>query len=285
MLFEAIPLLFFYLFTSVFSGAKCSIAAVSSGLPPLFHSMEFLLPAFLRTADPGLLFFQENSFCTFLIHRFYRLYGKNSAVLRLFHPDFSFHHTVFRACRKAEVIALPRGKPADLFPQHPAALRADNICHPLLLHRLFLCLKHPGHKLRVLREPQCELLILALRRQIIIHGHIIFHGIKIHRLQHPPRIFRVPQCPVERRVHIKRKGLHRFIKRNSRLSVLIAQAVQFLDIIKKERFRERDRHPMIDHVPLQFRKVHTSPGAEYAVLSAPFKEILHHRRKRLSIPL
>ena len=82
MLFEAIPLLFFYLFTSVFSGAKCSIAAVSSGLPPLFHSMEFLLPAFLRTADPGLLFFQENSFCTFLIHRFYRLYGKNSAVLR-----------------------------------------------------------------------------------------------------------------------------------------------------------------------------------------------------------
>ena len=96
MLFEAIPLLFFYLFTSVFSGAKCSIAAVSSGLPPLFHSMEFLLPAFLRTADPGLLFFQENSFCTFLIHRFYRLYGKNSAVLRLFHPDFSFHHTVFR---------------------------------------------------------------------------------------------------------------------------------------------------------------------------------------------
>ena len=138
MLFEAIPLLFFYLFTSVFSGAKCSIAAVSSGLPPLFHSMEFLLPAFLRTADPGLLFFQENSFCTFLIHRFY---GKNSAVLRLFHPDFSFHHTVFRACRKAEVIALPRGKPADLFPQHPAALRADNICHPLLLHRLFLCLK------------------------------------------------------------------------------------------------------------------------------------------------
>ena len=156
MLFEAIPLLFFYLFTSVFSGAKCSIAAVSSGLPPLFHSMEFLLPAFLRTADPGLLFFQENSFCTFLIHRFYRLYGKNSAVLRLFHPDFSFHHTVFRACRKAEVIALPRGKPADLFPQHPAALRADNICHPLLLHRLFLCLKHPGHKLRVLRETQRE---------------------------------------------------------------------------------------------------------------------------------
>ena len=64
MLFEAIPLLFFYLFTSVFSGAKYSIAAVSSGLPPLFHSMEFLLPAFLRTADPGLLFFQENSFCT-----------------------------------------------------------------------------------------------------------------------------------------------------------------------------------------------------------------------------
>lgn len=34
MLFEAIPLLFFYLFTSVFSGAKCSIAAVSSGLQP-----------------------------------------------------------------------------------------------------------------------------------------------------------------------------------------------------------------------------------------------------------
>ena len=88
MPFEAIPLLFFYLFTSVFSGAKCSIAAVSSGLPPLFHSMEFLLPAFLRTADPGFLFFQENSFCAFLIHRFYRLYGKDSAVLRLFHPDF-----------------------------------------------------------------------------------------------------------------------------------------------------------------------------------------------------
>ena len=42
---------------------------------------------------------------------------------------------------------------------------------------------------------------------------------------------------------------------------------------------------MIDHVPLQFRKVHTSPGAEYAVLAAPFKEILHHGRKRLSIPL
>ena len=90
---------------------------------------------------------------------------------------------------------------------------------------------------------------------------------------------------MERRVHIKRKGLHRFIQRNSRLSVLIAQAVQFLDIIKQERFRERDRHPMIDHVPLQLRKVHTSPGAEYAVLAAPFKEILHHRRKRLSIPL
>ena len=106
MLFEAIPLLFFYLFTSVFSGAKCSIAAVSSGLPPLFHSMEFLLPAFLRTADPGLLFFQENSFCTFLIHRFYRLYGKNSAVLRLFHPDFSFHHAVFRTCCKTQIIAL-----------------------------------------------------------------------------------------------------------------------------------------------------------------------------------
>ena len=69
------------------------------------------------------------------------------------------------------------------------------------------------------------------------------------------------------------------------LSVLITQAVQFLDIIKKERFRERDRHPMIDHVPLQFRKVHTSPGAEYAFLAAPVKEILHHRRKRLSIPL
>ena len=66
MLFEAIPLLFSIFSHPFCSGAKCSIAAVSSGLQPLFHSMEFLLPAFLRTADPGLLFFQENSFCTFL---------------------------------------------------------------------------------------------------------------------------------------------------------------------------------------------------------------------------
>ena len=192
---------------------------------------------------------------------------------------------MFRTCRKAEVIALPRGKPADLFPQHPAALRADDICHPLLLHRLFLCLKHPGHKLRVLRETQRELLILALRRHIVVHGHIVLHRLKIHGPHHTSRILCVAKRPMERRVHVKCKGLHRLIQRNSRLSVLITQAVQFLDIIKKERFRERDRHPMIDHVPLQFRKVHTSPGAEYAVLSAPFKEILHYRRKRLSIPL
>lgn len=106
MLFEAIPLLFFYLFTSVFSGAKCSIAAVSSGLPPLFHSMEFLLSAFFRPADPGLFFLLEYSFSAFLVHRFYGLHGKNSAVLRLFHPDLALHHAVFRACGKAQIIAL-----------------------------------------------------------------------------------------------------------------------------------------------------------------------------------
>ena len=106
MLFEAIPLLFFYLFTSVFSGAKCSIAAISSGLQPLFHSMEFLLPAFLRTADPGLLFFQENSFCTcFVFYRNHknRTYKRNlNDLVQEF--DISSSRTKWQLC---QIICVP----------------------------------------------------------------------------------------------------------------------------------------------------------------------------------
>ena len=90
MLFEAIPLPFFYLFTSVLFRSKVLNCCHIFRAAPLFHSMEFLLPAFLRTADPGLLFFQENSFCTFLIHRFYRLYGKTLPSSDFFIRIFPF---------------------------------------------------------------------------------------------------------------------------------------------------------------------------------------------------
>ncbi len=235
MLFGSEYLCSFSIFSHpFFSGAKCSIAAVSSGLPPLFHSMEFLLPAFLRTADPGLLFFQENSFCTFLIHRFYRLYGKNSC-----HPP-TFSSGFFLSSYR--VPDMLQDTDNSSCPEENQRIFFRSIRRHFVQMISVTCFSSIASSFvsnicdtnSYTPEPQCELLILALRRQIIIHGHIIFHGIKNPSPAAPAPYIPRPQCPVERRVHIKCKGLHRFIKRNSRLSILIAQAVQFLDIIKKE---------------------------------------------------
>ena len=113
MLLEAIPLLFSIFHIRFFRSKVLNCCRIFPGCR-LYSTWSFFCLLSPRTADPPL-FFQENSFLHLPHPPVLPSLRQKICCPPTFSSGFFFHHTVFRACRKAaDNSAAPR-KTSDLF--------------------------------------------------------------------------------------------------------------------------------------------------------------------------